>query len=88
MLENFMNSSASWSVVTEYIARQLCRHRKDFVAVPLQEDLIPKRTTYLIYYRYSKPWIKDLTQEFIEMTRAMLSESEYVELLNIDRFLG
>lgn len=87
MIENFLITEHTWTIVTEYIAKILCQQNKHLTSIPFQDHVIPDRITYLIYYRYSKPWIQDLIDEFINETTAMLQKTKLVEMLATDLFV-
>lgn len=86
MLEDFISEKGSWSIVTEFIADYLCKRNPDLVSMPFPEGFIQPRTTYLLYYRYSKPWIHDLAQEFISKASYTLAEYPSITLLNTNQF--
>ncbi len=81
MIENFLTSEKMWTIVTEYIAKALCRQNKHLTSVPFRERNIPDRITYLIYYRYSRPWIQNLMEEFVHETRDMLKKTRSIHFL-------
>ena len=82
MIENFMTRETNWTIVTEYIAQVLCQRHMHLKSVPFQENVIPDRTTYLIYYRFSRPWIQELVQEFIREAKVKLKGTETIELFD------
>ncbi len=81
MIGNFLTSESKWTIVTEHVAKTLCRQNKQLTSVPFREHVIPDRTTYLIYYRYSRPWIHDLIDEFLHETRNILKETRSIHFL-------
>ena len=81
MLESFIAEDGAWSIMTEYIAAHYCLRDKRLTMIPLQDDALLERVTYMIYYRYSKPWIQDLIDEFMNEAVMMLKKAKSIELL-------
>ena len=81
MLEPFLREPGTWTIVTEYIAEMLRRGNPDLCSFPLANDIMPPRTTHLVSNRYAKPWIRELTDEFVEFALQQLSETGYVTVL-------
>lgn len=82
MIQNFIIYPDTWSIVHHTIANSLCLKHKDLRIVTFHKDAPPERITYLLTYKYAKPWIESLTDILLEEVHKSLINSPTITLLN------
>lgn len=81
MLMDFLRSPQSWAVVPQETAEVFLRQNDSLCYCPITEDPPPKRTIYLLLYKYPKPWINDLCELFLKDVLTALQDKPYLELV-------
>lgn len=77
----FLRYPQTWAVAPQDTAEFLLSSDPSLRYCPITEDPPPKRTTYLLLYRYPKPWINDLCDLFLADVCDAIRARPYLELL-------
>lgn len=81
MLRHFIDIPESWTILTQSLANIMVRENENLAYRILDDDPPPARITYMLQYRYPKPWIGELSRLFLEDIVKMIKENPAMELL-------
>lgn len=77
----FINSPQTWSVAPQTTAEALVAENPTLRYCLISEDPPPKRVSYLLLYKYPKPWINDLCKLFLDEVVTSICKKPYLQLL-------
>lgn len=81
MLPSFLNDITLWSIVPESFAAIMIGRNPNLCYAPITEDPPPIRTAYILFYKYPKPWVRELANLFLQDIIAMIRQTSSLQLL-------
>lgn len=81
MLPEFLNEPENWTIITHSVASLFAERDRHLLVVPFRRDPPPKRVDYLLFSKYQQPWIREMSDAFLEEVCAMVSAHPTLELL-------
>ncbi len=80
MLSRLLEEPGTWTIVTRSVADLFARSNPDLAVVPFVQDPPPERIAYLLFYRYPRPWVEQMSNEFLEDVIDLIEKSPELEL--------
>lgn len=80
MLPHFMNETDNWSILAHSVANEFAKRDSSLVVVPFVKDPPPVRMAYLLYYRYPRPWVEQMSEEFLASVVEVVKANPALEL--------
>lgn len=80
MLSRLLEEPGTWTIVTHSVADLFARSNPDLAVVPFVQDPPPERIAYLLFYRYPRPWVEQMSNEFLEDVIDLIEKSPELEL--------
>ena len=81
MLPNFIDLPGSWSILPQSLADILVKRNDKLVYDIITENPPPARTAYILQYKYSKPWVKELSSLFLADVIKMIRSTPALQLI-------
>lgn len=81
MLPSFLRDKDAWTITAESVANYLAQGDERLAAIPLGSDA-PERTAYLLFYKYPRPWIQELTEAFLSAVEHVIEANPALELIS------
>lgn len=80
MLPQFMSEPGNWSILAHSVADVLAQRDPNLKAVPFVKDPPPERIAYLLYYRYPRPWVEEMSEEFLNAVTEIVKQNPAIHL--------
>lgn len=80
MLPQFMSNTENWSILAQSVANEFAKRDPGLVVVPFEKDPPPARIAYLLYYRYPRPWVEQMCEEFLASVTELVKDNPAFEL--------
>ncbi len=80
MLSRLLEEPGTWTIVTRSVADLFARSNPDLAVVPFVQDPPPERIAYLLFCRYPRPWVEQMSNEFLEDVIDLVEKSPELEL--------
>ena len=81
MLPDFLRCPQTWAITTQGTVETLLAQNNHLRSSSITKDPPPHRMTYLLLYKYPKPWVDDLCRLFLADVVESIKKKPYLKLL-------